>query len=127
MPRLFPSSESIGQECEFRTGYAVIAGGSGAISSSAVSGGSIAKTATGIYTITLDDTWNELCGVMVSMVEGTPSAKHCHIISESVISAKTIVLKFSLDATPGTGANPNDGTLHFTLSLRGDIRQTLPA
>ncbi len=125
MPRNFPSSEAIGQECQFITCQATIAAGS--ITSAQCSKGSIVNSGTpNVYAVALDTPWNELCGVISSYIQGTTTSARLRAVSVGQPMNGTLSLYFEDPATPGTPV-ATSGDLRITFSVRGDIRQTFPA
>ena len=65
---------------------------SAAVAAQDFKGGTIAKTGTGAYTLTLDDTYQKLIGAHAQTAE-TSAALFGRIGSVDVVSAKTIVIQ----------------------------------
>lgn len=78
---------------------------------------SVARTGTGLITLTLQDPYVELHGASVSIQ--TPDARAARVHSNDVVSAKTIVFK-TVDDALAAADTPNGSTdyLHFALFLK---------
>ena len=124
MPRNFPSSEAIGQECELITCTATIVAGS--ISTAQCSKGMIVNSGTPfVYNVGMDYPWNELCGVTSSYIEAVPTSARLRVTAAALPLNGTFSLYLENPAAPGTPI-ATTGDLRLTFSLRGDIRQILP-
>jgi hypothetical protein len=80
-------------------------------------GFSCAKTATGTYTITLEDAYSKLLGAQLTWLEAAASANNAKLVSHDVISAKTVVFK---TAPNGSGTATDVAAaceIHFSLKL----------
>lgn len=77
---------------------------------------SIARTAAGDYTITLDDKYNVLLGASVMSLEAGDTEFNWSITAQDVSSAKTVQLS---NLPGGTPTDPDDGSdLYVTLFLK---------
>lgn len=86
--------------------------------SSAGIGFSVAKTATGTYTITLQDKYPTLLGASLVKLEAAAGALMPALISEDVDVAKTVVVKTAPTAT-GTPTDTSAAiSIFFTLHLK---------
>lgn len=82
---------------------------------------SMARNSAGNYTITLEDKYNALLnvGVVKQLASGAPSSVQCVIRSESVASAKTVVIEF-VDKD-GAAVEVDSGTI---VKIRLDLKNT---
>lgn len=79
-------------------GVKVIAGtiqinASAAVAGSVGNGFSVAKTGTGLYTITLEDAYMALTGGGLALQKAAAAAVFVEMVSNDVVTAKTIVLR----------------------------------
>jgi hypothetical protein len=81
---------------------------------------SIVRNSAGKYTITLQDKYNRLLHIkpVIVLGAGTPAAPFNFVVSESVASAKTIVIQFlAVDGT--TATDPASGEeVRFEIQLK---------
>lgn len=83
----------------------------GAVVSSTIRGASVAKTGTGLYTITLDDKYNALMSANVTFQAAAAADLVPQIVSADVAGAKTIVVRLC------TGAVATDPAAVCTLNV----------
>lgn len=80
---------------------------------------SVARTGTGLITITLSDRWVGLAGLMLTMMPHTGSARAVNVSSVDVVSARTLVVRTVNQLLAATDT-PNTETdrIYFTLFLK---------
>lgn len=85
-----------------------------AVTSSDLKGMSIAKTGTGLYTITLEDKYSKLIGINAGIADSTQDLA---VVFQSVnLSAKTIVLVTKVAGTAADVSDACDLYLNIVLS-----------
>ena len=88
------------------------------LSTSKIKGASIAKTSTGVYTITLQDKYNTLISANVTpMFAATVADLAVEVVSADVSSAKTIVLRTKTISTGAAVDVSAATTLYVNLML----------
>jgi len=114
---MFYPMQSLQRESKIITGRINLSAAA-AVSSTSGKGFSVAKTTTGTYTITLQDVYPELIGCALVKLEAAAGALLPMLVSESVASAKTVVLK----TAPGNTGTATDTaaaiSIFFTLVLK---------
>lgn len=88
----------------------------GAVTTSSVVGGTVTKTGTGQYTLTLADKYNALVSANVTLQAPVPVDLVPQILTTDVTGAKTIVVSLLADAVPTDPAAVC--TIHFNVILR---------
>jgi hypothetical protein len=89
---------------------------SAAVTGSTIRGASVAKTGTGLYTITLDDSYPALESAQFTLLAATAVDLVPQIVSADVVSAKTIVVRLN---TGATATDPSAACqIHVALRLR---------
>jgi hypothetical protein len=84
---------------------------------------SVARTGTGEYTITLDQTWASLVSATASIAMSTPTDLQPQWGAIDVASAKTLVLQALAGATPTDIASNAANRVHFCLWVKRTARQ----
>jgi hypothetical protein len=69
------------------------------VTSDSIIGAAVTKTATGVYTITLEDKYSALMSANVTLKAATAVDLVPQIVSDDVVSAKTVVVRLNADAT----------------------------
>jgi hypothetical protein len=82
-------------------------------------GFTVAKTATGQYTITLQDTYTQLIGIAFGMIGSGTLVVHPEVESEAVATSKTIVIK-----TVDTSGVDTDTAVAFNLCFTLHMRNS---
>lgn len=86
------------------------------VSSDSIIGASVAKTATGVYTITLEDKYTALMSANVTFKAATAVNLVPQVVSDDVVSAKTVVVRLHAS---GTATDPSAVcTLNVCLILK---------
>lgn len=95
----------------------VVTSTSGAIASQKSKGLSVARTGTGAYTITLENSYADLLGVLATVVGTNTAAKGVSaVVTTQNVASKSLVV--TLVSAPGTAADPADGaTVVFAVTL----------
>lgn len=113
--RNFNYCQTLNESVRFIGGNFSIAASGGAATKVNGLGWSVAKTTTGVYTITLEDSYVSLIACNVSVMAATAVDLVAQIKSHDVVSAKTIVIDLNAGATP---TEPSAVTLiHFIAML----------
>jgi len=76
---------------------------------------SIARTATGDYTITLDEAYNKHLHTSVTLIEADDTDLQIQVAATDVSSAKTIQIICTAAATPADPPDGSDLTMEITL------------
>lgn len=113
--RNFNTTQALNIEVKFIVGTFSIAASGGAATVSQGIGWSVAKTTTGVYTITLQDSYVSLLACPLTVQAATAVDLVAQLKSHDVVSAKTIVIDLNAGATP---TEPAAVTLvHFIAAL----------
>lgn len=118
--RSYSRTQALSKEIKFLYAKATI-GASGAVTMSAADSigiASIAKSADGRYTVTLQDKYMKLAAFDVAILSASPQDLVPQLVSESVASAKTIVFRTN---AVGVETNPSSGTVLF---IRIDVKNS---
>lgn len=120
--RILYKPECINLSCVLLTGCFEIAASGGAATVVSGRGYKVAKSATGEYTITLDDAWFQLISANFTIETSTPVDLVPQLDNHDVKTNKTIVVNLNTGATP---TEPSAITrVHFTLALSNtSVRQ----
>ena len=80
---------------------------------------SVARTGTGLITLTLADRWVGLAGLSLDIMPHTGSARAVNVSSVDVVSARTLVIR-TVNASLVATDTPNTETdrIYFTLFLK---------
>lgn len=114
--RNFSTVQSLNREVKIIAGSFSIAASGGAATKLQGRGWSAAKSATGVYTITLEDKYTALISAVASVKAATAVDLVAQIKSHDVSSARTVVIDLNAVATP---TEPSAVTeIHFVLFLR---------
>jgi len=121
--RAFNRTQALNKEVKIIAGHFTIAASGGAATKVAGLGWSVAKSATGEYTVTLEDKYPTLISATATVEAATPVDLVAQLDSHDV-SAATPIVVFNLNAaaTPTEPAAVTD--VHFTLILQNS---TVPA
>lgn len=114
--RNYSRVQALELEIKIICGSFSIAASGGAATKVLGRGWSAAKTATGVYTITLEDSYPALIACNATVQAATAVALVAQIKSHDVVTAKTIVIDLNSGATP---TEPSAVTvIHFAAFLR---------
>lgn len=114
--RNFSRVQALNHEIKLIGGNFSIAASGGAATKVQGLGWSVAKSATGEYTITLEDSYVALQSITVTVQAATAVDLVAQVTSHDVVTAKTIVISLNAGATP---TEPSAVTLiHFQANLR---------
>ncbi len=114
--RNFSTVQALNREVKIIAGSFSIAASGGAATKLQGRGFSVAKTTTGVYTITLEDKYVALLSACATVKAATAVDLVAQIKSHDVASAKTVVIDLNAVATP---TEPSAVTeIHFALFLR---------
>jgi hypothetical protein len=114
--RSFHSVQALNREVKIIAGSFSIAASGGAATKLQGRGWSVAKSASGVYTITLEDKYTALVAANVSVKAATAVDLVAQIKTHDVASARTVVIDLNAAATP---TEPSAVTeIHFALFLR---------
>lgn len=114
--RNFSTVQALNRSVKIIAGSFSIAASGGAATKLQGRGWSVAKSATGVYTITLEDSYTALLSACASVKAATAVDLVAQIKSHDVSSAKTVVIDLNAAATP---TEPSAVTeIHFVLMLR---------
>jgi len=96
----------------------ITAGSGSNLSVVGLKGAAIAKTGTGLYTITLEDKYKAMIGLSITMKSALASDIQAQVVSEDVSSAQTIVIRTTV-AGVATDIPSGDGMI-----IRIDLRNS---
>lgn len=114
--RIFQKVQALNPEVKLIAGSFSIAASGGAATKVSGLGYTVAKTDTGVYTITLADAYSSLVSACVTVQAATAVDLVAQVKSHDVSSAKTIVIDLNAGATP---TEPSAVTVvHFMLALQ---------
>lgn len=114
--RNFSRVQALNHEIKLIGGNFSIAASGGAATKVQGLGWSVAKSATGEYTITLEDSYVALQSITCTVQAATAVDLVAQVTSHDVVTAKTIVISLNAGATP---TEPSAVTLiHFQANLR---------
>lgn len=114
--RNYSRVQALNHEVKIIGGNWSIAASGGAATKVQGLGWSVAKTGTGIYTVTLEDSYVALLSATATVQAATAVDLVAQIKSHDVVTAKTVVIELLATATP---TEPAAVTLvHFQLLLR---------
>lgn len=114
--RNFSRVQGLNKELKLIAGSFSIAASGGAATKVSGLGYSVAKTTTGVYTITLEDVYNALISGTCTVEAATAVDLVAQIKSHDVTSAKTVVIDVNAGATPTEPAAVT--VIHFLLVLQ---------
>ncbi len=119
--RNFSRVQALNHEVKIIAGTFSIAASGGAATVVQGLGFSVAKTTTGVYTVTLQDSYVALLSANLQVKAAVAVDLVAQLKSHDVVSAKTIVIDLNAGATP---TEPSAVTeIHFVLYLRNSTVQ----
>lgn len=114
--RNFSRVQALNHELKIIGGNFSIAASGGAATKVQGLGWSVAKTTTGVYTITLEDSYVALHSITCTVQAATAVDLVAQVVSHDVVTAQTIVVELLAAATP---TEPSAVTIvHFQALLR---------
>lgn len=81
-------------------------------------GMTLSRTGTGAYTITLSDTFYELCSAQVSVNTTTPASQGCIVKPGTYTRASKTYTFTTFSADTSAAADPVNGEIHVALFLK---------
>jgi hypothetical protein len=119
--RNFSRVQALNHEVKIIAGQFSIAASGGAATKVQGLGWEVAKSATGEYTVTLDDSYVALLSANVQVQAAVAVDLVAQVESADVVTAKTVVINLNAGATPTEPAAVT--VVHFMLCLRNSVIQ----